>query len=299
MKNSLFFIVFTCVSTIGLAQFSATMKNVVSGKERTYQVYSDGEKYRYDFVEDGINGVVIVEPSKSKTSILMPEKKYVHYTETSSVESRSNDPVQAVMTIKDRYYEKILNEEIIAGFTCTKSELFAGDQKVFTLWFSEELNFPLRIENNMGKDTYMELSEIKIQDVDANKFIIAKDYTEVDDRMRPIIPEPPTPEKWVSEAVTLPFDGKLKRGEKISMDISATGHYKIKVRNEGDTPTKYIYHLYKNGEKLSWEIVGNDDRRTHRLYMDENRTFTYAWEKDWQLIVELYEGEVLMEVFAE
>ena len=299
MRFLLFFMAFIYTGSICTAQFTATMKNVVSGQERIYQVYSDGENYRYDFVEDGINGIVIVEPLKSKTAILMPDKKYVHYTETSSVESRSNDPVQAVMTIKDRYDEKKLEEEEIAGFTCLKSELLAGDQKVFTLWFSQELNFPLRIENNFGKDTYMELSGIKIRDIDAKKFVVPNGFTEVDDRMRPIIPEPPAPESWTSRSVVLPFDGVLKRGEKIKMDILVEGHYKIKVRNEGDTPTKYIYHLYENGEKIGWERVGNDDRRTHRLFMEEKRTFTYAWEEGWQLIVEGYEGEVMMEVFAE
>lgn len=287
------------MNSIATAQFSATMKNVVSGKEHVYQVFFDGEKYRYDFVEDGINGIVIVEPLKSKTAILMPDKKYVHYTETSSVESRSNDPVQAVMTIKDRYNEKKLEEEEIADFSCVKSELLAGDQIVFTLWFSEKLNFPLRIESNFGKDTYMELSGIKIQNIEADKFVVPKDYTEVDDRMRPIIPEQPAPETWTSKSVALPFDGILKRGEKISMDIPTTGHYKIKVRNDDDTPTKYIYHLYENGEKLTWEKVGNDDLRTHRFFMGEKKMFTYTWEEGWQLIIEGHEGKVLMEVYLE
>ena len=143
------------------------------------------------------------------------------------------------------------------------------------------------------------MSEIKTRKFDAEKFIVPSDYTEVDDRMRPLIPEPPAPKTWASKSVDLPFDGVLKRGEKISLDIPSNGNYKIKVSNEGEKPTKYIYHLYANGEKLSWEIVGNDSRRTHRLYMDENRTFTYAWEAGWQLIIEGHEGEISMEVYAE
>ena len=130
-------------------------------------------------------------------------------------------------------------------------------------------------------------------------FEVPDGYTEVDDEMRPVIPEPPAPENWTSKSVTLPFNGVLKRGEKISMDIPTTGHYKIKVNNEGDTPTKYIYHLYENGKKLPSQKVGEDNRRTHRLYMEEKRTFTYAWEAGWQLIVEGHEGEVSMEISSE
>jgi hypothetical protein len=145
----------------------------------------------------------------------------------------------------------------------------------------------------------MELVDIKNWEVDNSYFEVPDGYIEVDDEMRPIIPEPPAPETWFSKSVAMPFSDKLKRGEKISMDIPATGHYKIKVMNEGDTPTKYTYHLYRDGEKLSWEIAGNDERRTHRFYMGEKKTFTYAWEEGWQLIVEVYEGEVLMQVYPE
>ena len=299
MKFLLLFMAFVCTGSISMAQFTATMKNVVRGQERIYQVCSDGEKYRYDFEEEGIEGIVIVEPAKSKTAILRTDKKYVHYTETSSVESRSNDPVQAVMSIKDRYKENKVENEEIAGFTCSKSELFAGDQKVFTIWFSEELNFPLRIENNFGRDTYMELSGIKIQDIAASKFVVPADYTEVDDRMRPIIPEPPAPETWNTKNVTIPFEEKVKRGTKIQMAIPESVYYKFITTNAGDTPTKFTYHLYENGNKLSWEVVGNDDRRTHRLYMEEKKTQTMDWKKGWELIIEVYEGEVMIEVYPE
>ena len=56
------------------AQFSATMKNMVSGSEQIYQVYSDGENYRYEFIEESTEGIVLVKPTLNQTSILMPDK---------------------------------------------------------------------------------------------------------------------------------------------------------------------------------------------------------------------------------
>ena len=145
----------------------------------------------------------------------------------------------------------------------------------------------------------MELVNIKKWDVIKDYFIVPPGYTEVDDKMRPIIPEPPVPEKWNSKQESMPFEGKVKRGEKITLTIPANDHYKFLVRNDGDSPTKYIYHLYENGEKLPWDKVGNDDRRSHRFFKGEKRTFTYDWEKDWLLIVEVYEGELMLEVYPE
>jgi len=295
----MFLIVFTCVSTIGAAQFSATMKNVVSGNERIYQVYHNGDNYRYEFMEDGMKGIVMVNLKQNKTDILIPNKKFVHHTTCDSRMSRMNDPVASVSMYKKQGGLKDEGEEKVGDYYCKKSSISQGDTRLFTVWQSEKLHFPIKIESHYAKDTYMELVDINSWDVDNSLFKVPDGYTEVDDEMRPIIPEPPPPEKWVSKSVALPFEGVLKRGEKISMDIPAKGHYKIKVRNDGDTPTKYIYHLYENGEKLTWDIVGNDDRRTHRIFMGEKRTFTYAWEEGWQLIIEGYEGEVMIEVFAE
>jgi len=284
---------------MGLTQFSATMENVVSGNERIYQVYSDGENYRYEFTEDEMKGIVLVKPEKNQTSILMPDKKYVHRTTCDSRMSRMNDPVQSVSLYQKQGVAKNEGEEKIGDYSCKKSAIYQGDTKLFTVWQSEKLNFPMKIENHLSPDTYMELVNIKKWDVVESFFEVPDGYAEIDDEMRPIIPEPPPPEKWLTKDAAIPFEGIVKRGEKISMTIPVTGHFKIKASNNGDKPTKYIYHLYENGEKLSWDKVGNDDRRTHRFFMGEKRTFTYAWEKDWQLIVELYEGEVLMEVFAE
>ena len=128
MKFVVLLLAIVCTGSISMAQFTATMKNVVKGDERVYQVYNDGENYRYEFAENDMEGVVIVSPSRNKTSILVPEKKYVHHTTCDDVMSRMNDPVQSVMTIKDRYEEKQSGEAEIAGYKCSKSELFVGDK---------------------------------------------------------------------------------------------------------------------------------------------------------------------------
>jgi hypothetical protein len=213
--------------------------------------------------------------------------------------SRMNDPVSSVRIYQQQGASKDEGEEKVGDYTCTKSSISQGDTRLFTVWQSEKLNFPVKIENHYAKDSYMELVDINSWEVSDSYFIVPEGYTEVDDEMRPIIPEPPAPKTWSTKNVTIPFEGKVKRGTKIKMVIPESVYYKFITTNAGDTPTKFTYHLYENGEKLSWEIVGNDERRTHRLYMEEKKTQTMDWKKDWELIIEVYEGEVMIEVFPE
>ena len=286
-------------ASVSMAQFTATMKNVVPGQERIYQVYNDGENYRYELTEDGMDGVVIVLPSQNKTSILVPEKKYVHHTTCDDVMSRMNDPVQPVMTMKDSYDEKKVGEEEIAGFKCSKSELFAADQKVFTLWVSEELNFPLRIENNFERNTYMELSDIKVQDINENKFVVPADYTEVDDKMKPKIPEPPPPDSWTSVELSLPVDRVFRRGEKIIVNIKNETNYRLTARNNSDSPAKFIRSQWKDGAELPENKQGPLKYRTKRIFNGEKFSKVYHWKEGEQVHLEVHERELQLKLDLE
>ncbi len=279
--------------------FSAEMANVRRGSKMVYMVQSNGSMYRYDFEESGMKGTVIVNPEKKITAILMPDKKFVHYTETSSSTSRSNDPVQSLMTIKERYTEKNLGKEKISGYNCEKSELYADDEKVFSLWFSEDLNFPLRIVNHMGSDTYMELSGIKEHKIDPSVFEVSKDYTEVDDRMRPIIPEPPAPDSWNTIQSDLPLSGEYNRGDLIKISVPESRNYIITLTNLTADPTKVIRKSFREGMELPNNEQGPLKYRTDRLFNSESFKNTYIWKAGDVKIIEVHEGKIRIEVRAE
>lgn len=283
----------------GQIHFSAEMSNVRRGNKIVYMVQSNGSLYRYDFEEGGMKGCVIVNPAKQLTAILMIDKKFVHYTETSSTTSRSNDPVQALMTIRDRYTEKNSEKVQIEGYNCDKSELYADDQKIFTLWFSDELNFPLRIENHMGSDTYIELSGIKKMKIDPSVFEVPEDYTEVDERMRPIIPEPPPPESWNSIELNIPIKADYKRGDHISFNIPESTNYKVILKNNTDNPSKVIRISMRDGKELANDEQGPLSYRTKRLHGRESSTNTYSWTAGDKKIFKVYEGVMYIEIVPE
>lgn len=299
MKRLLLLVLILTCSLQVFSQFQAKMINSMSGTERTYMVYSDLNQYRYEFEEDGMKGVVIVTPGANQTAILIPEKKFVHQTTCDEMMSRMNDPVQAYETYKKYGTEKTTGKETLEGYECITKEIYQGETKVFSAWYAEKLNFPVKIIAHSAENTYMELKDIKKWKSEPSYFEIPEDYTEVDEQMRPIIPEPPPPESWETTEVSIPYDGIVKRGMKIKMTIPETVYYKLATVNNGVTPTKFTYHLYENGEKLPWDVVGNDDLRTKRLFMEEKSIKTFDWKAGWTLVVEVYEGILDLKVYPE
>jgi len=144
MKQILLISIFFFFSLNLFCQFQAKMINSFSGKKRLYSVYSDLNHYRYEFEEDGMKGIVIVTPDANQTNILIPDKKYVHRSTCDGMMSRMNDPVQSYEVYKKHGEEKILGEVTINGYKCTAKEMYQGDTKVFSAWYSEKLNFPIK-----------------------------------------------------------------------------------------------------------------------------------------------------------
>lgn len=283
----------------GQEPFKAEMTNVKQGAKEIYLVQSNGDKYRYDFEIGGNKGIVIVDPANGKTAILFPSEKFVHFTETSSMISRSNDPVQAVMTLKDRYTEKSLGQENVAGFDCDKTELYSDDKKIFTVWFSEKLNFPLKIQSHIGKDTYMELYDIEVQNIPPAVFEIPEGYTEVDRRMRPIIPEPPAPETWNTTEVDLPFNKEYSRGDLIRFKVPETQNYIFILTNSTADPAKIIRRTFRDEKELPNNEQGPLKYRTKRLFANESSKDTYSWKAGDTKILEIHEGKLSIEIKAE
>jgi hypothetical protein len=107
----------TCIA---YTQFSAEMINVVQGNQREYKVYSDLDRYRYEFEESGKKGIVIVHPEQNKTYVLMPDEQYVHITSCDGMMSRMNDPWQSYLWFKKYGTEKDLGNDEINGYQCDK-----------------------------------------------------------------------------------------------------------------------------------------------------------------------------------
>ncbi|MFO7755409.1 MAG: DUF4412 domain-containing protein [Bacteroidales bacterium] len=287
------------VMSDGQVSFTAEMVNVKQGHEIIYRLKSVGDKYRYDFEDGGMKGTVIVDQEKGKTAILLPDEKFVHYTDIHSSMSLMNDPCQAFLYSKSRYEEKKTGKENIAGFDCNKSELYASDQLAFTAWYSEDLGFPVKLVNEMSDDTYMELRDIEKGKISSDVFIVPEDYTEVDQKMRPVIPEPPAPESWNRIEVSIPVKGEYKRGEILSFKIPESRNYQMILNNKTDKPAKIVRIALRDGKELSDDEQGPLSYRTKRLYPGESFTNVYSWTAGDEKLFRVHEGVINIEIIPE
>lgn len=297
--SKLFFIIIVVLPLNSFCQFRAKMINVANGMERKYDVYSELKQYRYEFVEDDMKGIVIVNPDANQTIVLFPEKKFVHKTTCDGMMSRMNDPVQSYMWYKKYGEEKPAGNEEIGGYNCLKMDLHQGDSKVFTVWHSEKLNFPLKILSHFAENTYMELKDIESWKSQSSYFVIPDDYTEVDEMMRPVIPEPPAPESWDIKEASIPFEGLESRGTELKISIDKSVYYKLIISNDSESPAKIVRHLVRNGQELSDDEQGPIEYRATRLFTGDKKTYTFDWKEGDVVILKIHEGNMNVEVFPE
>lgn len=279
------------------AQFTAEITDVKQGVKKNYLVQSDGEKYRYDIVEDDANIVVIADPSSNRTAVLFPEKKMFQYTDLMS--SVSEDPFQAYKYWKKKLIEKEVSTEKVWGFETVITELYDGDQKVFTVWYSKELQFILKMTNHLVDNFYMEMTHIEQRRPDADLFIVPDDYVEVDKRMRPVIPEPPPPESWKVIPSTLPINAEFVRGDRIIFKVPDGERYRIDMKNEISEQGKIIRTCLRDGVVLPEDKIGPVSFRTTRLNEDETFSVLYIGKPGDEVILDIYHGKLKVEVRAE
>ena len=168
------------------AQFKAKMVFNTMGKERAFTVYSSDAGYRYEFNEDGQEGVVIVKKGSSEVIILMPQQKMAMKSPAESPMSMGSDPLKSYEYYQKDGTLKELGKETINGVECTKSELWnitgneygQVNQKMFTMWYSEKYKFPVKMINHIdgSEGSGMELRDIEPWTPDSHSFSIPEGY---------------------------------------------------------------------------------------------------------------------------
>lgn len=298
-KISILLSVLVIIPGFCLAQWQADMVNSQQGNIQNYTVHSDGSKYRYDYNPGNMNGVVIVDPETNITAIILVDDQLVHYTPSDGMMSRMNDPAQAYQSYIQYGTEEIQGTEEINDIKCIKKVIMQDGKPMITQWYSEKLNFPVKMVVHNAKDTYMELSNIQKWTTDPSTFIVPEGFVEVDEQMRPMIPEPEPPKEWLKTEVSVPVDMPVVRGLLIVVPIDETVYHKLIVENTGETPCKFSYHSFIDGVELSEDIQGPEEYRTQRLHMNEDYKMTLNWKAGQVIKIKVYEGEAQLTIRKE
>ena len=191
MKNlkSNFLLIIILISffttTTVIAQFTGKMKFTYMDKVRTFNVYFSNDGYRYDFDENGQKGAVIVKKDSKEVIILMPQQKMAMKSAPGNPMSMANDPLQSFEYYKDSGLFKDAGEETVNGIPCNKSILYNKDnpsQKMFTMWYSNEYKFPMKMINHIdgSEDSGMEMIDVKPWKPDPSMFEIPSGFNVMD-----------------------------------------------------------------------------------------------------------------------
>ena len=176
-----FISILSFLSTQVFSQFEATMQFTLSGVEKDFKVFSDNNRYRYEFNEDGQEGIIIVLNESKEVFILMPQQKMAMKTNTTSQMSMGNDPVKLYeYQLGQGGTEKEIGHETINGYDCIKKELYGeSNQLLYTMWYSDKYAFPIKIVSHIdvAGSTNMELKDITSWTPDEASFEIPEGYT--------------------------------------------------------------------------------------------------------------------------
>jgi len=190
MKKFIYMLMLSILVLPVSAQFTAKMFFTSMGQERIFTVYSSDAGYRYEFNEDGQEGVIIAKKGSPEVIMLMPQQKMAMKGSSENPMSMGNDPVGSYEYFKKNGTLKEIGIETINGIECIKSELWnensneygQANQKMFTVWTSDKYNFPIKMINHIDGSggLVMELKEIQPWTPNAQSFEIPEGYQIMD-----------------------------------------------------------------------------------------------------------------------
>jgi hypothetical protein len=185
MRTAIMISVLFLVAVPANSQFTAKMHFTSMGQDRVFTVFSADAGYRYEFNENNMDGAIIVKTGSPEIIILMPQQKMAMKGSATDPMSMGNDPVAAYKYYQDEGIIKVEGKEIINGINCTRSGLWNRDnpdQKMFTVWTSDDYNMPVKLINHISgsDDTTMEMKEIEPWTPNAQSFEIPAGYQVMD-----------------------------------------------------------------------------------------------------------------------
>jgi len=242
----------TCVNRPAWAGgFTADISKQVFNTDATGKIYVGDGQYRMDLhVQDkrgGGNPIIIVDRNVGRTLLLDAKTKTYEEAKNFTFRAYMLDPFQSVETLGRTVEKKAVGAKTLAGYACDKYEYFDGSAKLAEVWFSRDLQFPVKIyivsgrgedainvKANIG-DTWVELRNIKEGPVDPGLFSIPEGYAQA---KRPEAPKRKVAASLPSvsgmEKGTSPWGRRITQGGEIRVKVDIERPCKIRVTNLAD-----------------------------------------------------------------
>lgn len=235
--------------------FSADMIQKMNGQSIQGKLFVKGNKYRMDMTEEGEKISIIVDIPANKTKLLIHSKKISQEISNTSLKSLSNNPFETLRHSSEKYDSKKSGSEILNGYECQKSEIYDKENKLMTVWVSDELDWPVKIVLEVEPSREVELINIKEEPVEESLFQIPSTYKEMSSPKKDKVSPPSEETKTRSEKRELDTKGLTalekavfeKLEEKNIQRVTEDGTVQIRERNDSVLeeyfPDWKIFHL--------------------------------------------------------
>lgn len=167
-------------------QFSAEFIQKSGPEEVVTKLYVQNPFYHMEFEEAGRKGIVLVDTKEGTSKVLMPEQKMFMEMKSEDPRQLMNNPFQALDYFKSMGAVKKIGKETINGYVCDKYLIQHEGKDLMTQWFSEKLQFAIKIINHSDEDMVLELRNIKEGPQDPSLFKVPEDYQQMNMSGQPV-----------------------------------------------------------------------------------------------------------------
>lgn len=241
------------------SEFKADFTDQDGDRIKTGVIYVKDSRYRMNLKEDGQSIFVIVDQDSGLTRVFVPEDKQYNELRIDGMVSLMNDPFQAYNYTAENGEEITEGNETVNGYDCEKIAVYMGGERVWTMWKSARLNFPIKIVNEMRIDKFIELTDIEEESIQDKLFEIPDGYSRwVDPSTLP--PHPPDWAGDIADAPVLkpPFESELLSGDIIRIKIEPGKSVKVKATSDDEEEAVARAIPFKEGIPLqNADMIGN------------------------------------------
>ena len=272
----LFLFIFCTASAAMAASFSADIVMEKNGKTETGKFYLLNQYYRLEILEDGKPMAIIADREKKVHSFLNMEEKVFFEISSDDFVIRFADPFKASEYMVSEYGSKVEGNEKINGINCETQVIIVEDKKIHSRWFSNELNFPVKLVTYREKQAFYvtELKAIKKVALQMGLFTPPVDFKQVE---KPGAAEERKREKLrkaeealagltAVETTQVPCYVKIAGGGELRVQMDTDRRAYLEITNEVKGESEIIILHYCNGKPsesryaTTWKLKGKGDR---------------------------------------
>ncbi len=246
-------LVFLVVFAVGVVQgicsgFRGKLVTRKGTREKVESIFVRKDCYRINSEEDGQVVNIIVNKVSGKTNVLVPARGVYLEFENRSFSSLISNPIEGYRYGSEKYNTKKMGEETVNGVLCDKEVLSRQGREILIAWISKEYNFPIEIGYSDQPGRSVEVTNVKVMDLNDDFFKIPSKYKLVKEipRKRPA---------WADDVTSapllkVPFERELAAGDMVKIKPVLGYKATFKVSTAGSEKATVSCVPFKGGEPL-------------------------------------------------